>query len=350
MCLEVSISGRKISSSMPPYIVAELSGNHNQSISTAKKLIKAAAKAGADAVKIQIYHPDTITLPFKNKYFKIKKGPWAGKYLHDNYSIGMTPWEWVPKLEKYADELGVCLFSSVFDETSVDYLEEASKSPAYKIASFEINHIPLLKRIGKTKKPVILSTGMATEEEIKRALKALRNSGSKDIIVLKCISNYPADPKDFNLRSIESLRKKTKCLIGLSDHSMTNEVCIGAVALGACFIEKHLVLDRSEGGIDSSFSLEPDEFRKMIQETTLMHQALGRSGIGPSKQEVQEMKFRRSIFITQPISKGEVLTKENIKIVRPANGVCPSLWENILGRRSKKALKAGNPLLPGDWR
>lgn len=334
---------------MPPFTVAELSGNHNKSIERAKSLIQAAAEAGADAVKVQAYRPDTITLPFRNEHFLIKEGPWQGKYLYDNYELGMTPWEWIPKLEKYAKKLGLILFSSVFDESSVIYLEENTNAPAYKVASFEINHIPLLKKIGSTKKPVILSTGMAKEDEIKRAVKTLRDAGSTEIIILKCISAYPAEPEHYNLRSILTLEKKFKCLVGLSDHSLTNEVCLGAVSLGACFIEKHLTLNRSEGGIDSKFSLEPEEFAEMVQSSHTLHRALGSEKIGPTKQENTELNFRRSIFISKSIPKGEIFSEDNIKIVRPANGECPSKWEHVLGKKSKKNLEGGTPLKRSDW-
>lgn len=347
--MSVIINKRHINENELPYFVAEVSGNHKQSLSLAKETIQAAAEAGADAVKFQTYTPDTLTLNVRNKYFKKNGGLWDGRYLYDLYQEGMTPWDWFPELNAYAKKCGLTFFSTPFDETAVDFLEKSINPPAYKIASYEINHEPLLRKIAQQCKPVILSTGMAMEVEIKAALRNLKKNGATEIILLKCISGYPAVPEGFNLRTIPSMYKKFKCPIGLSDHTMGHEVALGAVALGACFIEKHFILDRTAGGIDSDFSLEPHEFAEMTQMVTTLYKSLGTQDIGPSQQEAGELCQRRSIFVAQPIRAGEIFTKENIKIVRPGHGLCPSQWRKILGKKARKALDPGEPVSTGDW-
>lgn len=349
MYLDVIIDGRPIGQQHSPYLIAEISGNHQQSINVAKELIQASVEAGAHAVKLQTYTPDTLTLNLKKEYFKKKGSLWDGRYLYDLYKEGMTPWEWLPELAAYAKELKTTLFSTPFDETAVDYLESSIDPPVYKIASYELNHIPLLKRVGELRKPVIISTGMGTEAEIQVAVETLKQAGTEQVIILKCITSYPANPKDFNLRSIELLRERFGCLVGLSDHCLTNEVCMGAVALGACVIEKHITLDRKNNGIDDGFSLEPAEFAKMAKEVELLHSALGEARIGTAAQEGLERGQRRSIFISDDIGVGEVLTKDNLRIVRPADGLEPSMWEVVLGRAANEPLEAGEPLKIGDW-
>jgi N-acetylneuraminate synthase len=256
----------------------------------------------------------------------------------------MTPWEWHGKLAEHARKRGLVLFSTPFDETAVDFIEESIDPPLFKIASFEVNHLPLLKKVGATRKPVLMSTGMATAREIGIALKTLRAAGCPGIVLLKCVSAYPSDPKDFNLRSLKSLQNTFGVPVGLSDHTMTNEVATASIALGACVIEKHLVLDRTAGGIDSGFSLEPAEFAEMANAAQTVFAALGSTKIGPTKQDKGQLRFRRSIFVAKDIKRGETLSPENLKIVRPADGLSPSEWDKVLGKQAKRTLKAGKPL------
>ncbi|OHE73717.1 MAG: pseudaminic acid synthase [Verrucomicrobia bacterium GWC2_42_7] len=334
-----------------PYLVAELSGNHEQNIELAKKMILAAKESGADAVKLQTYTPDTITLPVKNDYFKLNNGgPWDGSYFYDLYKRGFTPWEWHAELYQYTQQLDITLFSTPFDETSVDFLEKTIHPPVYKIASFELVHIPLLKKVAQTKKPVILSTGMATENEIREAVDTLRSNGSPQVILLKCISNYPALPKDHNLNTIKTLLEKFDCLVGLSDHSLGNEIALGSIALGACFIEKHFTLDRNSSGIDNLFSITPQEFKSLRLAVDTLSQALGNPTICPSPQERGELRSRRSIFISNDIKQGEPLSPKNIKIVRPADGLHPRHWESALGKNATHDLSKGNPLQLSDFK
>jgi len=343
-----TLAGRQIGADHRPYLVAELSGNHQQSIDKAKAIIEAAARSGADAVKLQTYTPDTITLPFDNPWFRIEEGPWAGRTLHDLYGEAMTPWEWHPELSRFAEKCGLALFSAPFDETAVDFLEGELDVPFYKIASFELNHLPLLRKVAQTRKPVVLSTGMASQQEIRTALKTLTEAGASQVILLKCISAYPADPENFNLRSMVALKETYGCLTGLSDHTLSHEVCLGAVALGACVIEKHLTLSRAEGGVDCSFSLEPQEFGEMVESVKKLHAALGQPKIGPCEQEHRESRFRRSIFVSAPIAQGEYFTTDNIKIVRPADGLDPAQWESVLGKKAACDLDPGQPLRKAD--
>lgn len=347
--MSLKINNREISDKESPYLVAEISGNHGQQIKKAKELIKVAAQVGADAVKLQTYRPEILTLDIRNEYFKKRGGLWDGKYLYDLYGARMTPWEWVPELDDYAKECGITLFSTPYDETAVDFLESTICPPAYKISSYEVTHLPLLKKVGSLRKPVIMSSGLASEREIKRALRILKRSGAKEIMLLKCVNGYPLEPDDYNLRSIGLLKKKFGCLVGLSDHSLGHEICLGAVALGACLIEKHLILNRSQGGIDAGFSLEPEEFATMAEMVATLHRALGEAKIGASKQEDMEIMQRRSIFVAKAINPEEVLTAQNLRIVRPGHGMCPSKWERVVGRRAKRTLNAGEPLRKGDW-
>lgn len=349
MLNSIIVENRKIGPEHTPYLVAELSGNCNQKIDHAKRLIEACAKAGAHAIKLQTYTPDTLTLPARTEYFYKKEGLWKGKYLYELYQEGMTPWEWTPKLKEFAQDFGLTLFSTPFDDGAVDFLEESINPPLYKIAGYEINHIPLLEKVASTNKPVVMSTGMASEFEIGRAVKTLRDNGTTDLILLKCISSYPAAPEDFNLRTLPVLREKFDCLVGLSDHTLTNITALGAVALGACLIEKHVMTDKKDGGIDCGFSLTPHQFAEMARDVGIMFQALGSDKIGPTFQERLERTQRRSIFISDKIASGEVLTPENVKIVRPGQGLCPSRWKEVLGKRAAFELSPGEPLKEGDW-
>lgn len=340
----IVLGDRTVASSEAPYFVAELSGNHQQSIEKAKALIAAAAEAGADAVKLQTYTPDTITLPVRNELFQLDEGLWKGRYLHDLYAEAMTPWEWHKALLDFAASLGLVLFSTPFDESAVDFLETELDPLVYKIASFEVNHIPLLKKVGQTRKPIIMSTGMASESEITLAVETLKQAGAAGIVLLKCVSAYPADPTDFNLRSLQLLREAYGCEVGLSDHSLTPEMCYGAVALGASLIEKHMVLDRSEGGIDSGFSLEPQEFADMVAGCKKLHSGMGKAVLGPTAQDARQQRFKRSIFVSRGICAGELFTEDNLKIVRPANGMSPVEWEKVLGKKATCDLVSGEPL------
>lgn len=343
------IAGRKIGPREVPYFVAEMSGNHQHCIEQARALIKCAKKSGADAIKLQTYTADTLTLPIRDENFRVK-GPWKANYLYDLYKVSYTPWEWHEDLAEYASKVGIVLFSTPFDEASVEFVERTLKPPVYKISSFELTHLPLLKKVAETKKPVILSTGMATEEEIKEAVETLRTHGCKQLMLLKCVSAYPAEPKDFNLRSITLLEKSFKCLVGLSDHCLSSSVALGAVALGACLIEKHFVLNRQSGAVDEAFSLEPQEFSSMVQQVKDLHLGLGKPYIGPTSQEIEQGQphFRRSIFVFKDVFKGEILSEKNLKIVRPASGLAPKHWDSILGKKFTRNLKAGSPLRSED--
>lgn len=347
---QVRIARRLVGEHGPPFLIAELSANHRQQIKNARALIDAAAAAGADAVKLQTYSPDTITLPARTPDFRVGRGLWQGRYLHDLYAEAMTPWEWHADLAKHARQRGLILFSTPFDETAVNFLEKTIRPPVYKIASFEVNHLPLLRRVGATGKPVIMSTGMATVPEIRTALRALRTTGCPSIVLLKCVSAYPSDPRDFNLRSMTTMQKKFRTPVGLSDHTMTDEVALGAIALGGCVIEKHLTIDRAQGGIDSGFSLEPHEFKRLADAVRALHLALGSTAIGPTKQDIGQRRFRRSIFVARDVAAGEKLTAENLRIVRPATGLSPAQWDRVLGRTARQSLKAGAPLSATDFR
>lgn len=338
----INIEGKTICEYGEPYFVAEISGNHQQCIEQARALIKAAKESGADAVKLQTYTADTLTLPVRNESFKAK-GPWKNSYLYDLYQSSCTPWEWHEDLVDYAKKIGITIFSTPFDETSVDFLERVMDPPMYKIASFEVNHIPLLKKVGSTKKPVVLSTGLSSYDEIAEAIQALKDGGCPGIILLKCISAYPADPNDFNLRSIECL-KVFGCLFGLSDHTLSLPIVVGAIGMGACMVEKHFVLSRKTSAVDGSFSLEPEEFKQMVDEAKILYRGLGSPVIKITKQEEAQKRFRRSIYVSQPIKAGEVFTEKNIKIIRPCYGLHPRYWNDVLGCKAKCDLGFGHPL------
>ncbi|MGH8018557.1 MAG: pseudaminic acid synthase [Opitutaceae bacterium] len=331
-----------------PFIIAELSGNHQQRIDNAFRLVDAAAEAGANAVKLQTYTPDTITLPARTKHFRAGEGLWDGRYLHDLYGEAMTPWEWHAPLAAHARERGLICFSTPFDETAVDFLEREMRPPLYKIASFEMNHLPLLRRVAATRKPVIMSTGMATENEIASAVRTLKQGGCPALVLLKCVSAYPARADDFNLRALTLLRSRFGAPAGLSDHTLTDEVALGAIALGGCVVEKHLALDRRGGAIDAGFSLEPAEFARLVRAIRTLHAALGKAVLGPSHQDRSQRRFRRSIFVSKKLLRGEKFTADNLKIVRPADGLDPARWDSVLGRAASRPLEAGHPLRESD--
>jgi pseudaminic acid synthase len=340
---KICIEGRKIDYKEPCYIVAEMSANHAQNFEQALEIIEAAKEAGADAVKLQTYTPDTMTINVRNEYFKVKETIWEGKNLYDLYSEAQTPWDWHSKLKEHATNLGLDFFSTAFDLTAVDFLEKL-KIPVYKIASFELVDIPLLRRVATTGKPIIMSTGMASLAEIDEAVKTVRASGGKQIALLKCTSAYPAPPDEVNLLTIPHLKEAFGVPVGISDHTLGVEVAVAAVALGACIVEKHLTLSRKNAGPDSSFSTEPDEFKKMVKAIRVVEKALGRVQYEITAKEEFSKAFRRSLFIIKDMKLGEVFEEKNIKCIRPGYGLHPRHLEEVLGREAKKDIQKGTPL------
>lgn len=327
----------------PVFIIAEMSANHGQSFDRAVEIIKAAHASGADAIKLQTYTPDTITLESDKDYFRINGTIWEGKFLYDLYGEAYTPWEWHPKLKKVADELGLVFFSTPFDLTAVDFLESLDV-PCHKIASFELVDIPLIKKVASTGKPVIMSTGMATESEIDEAVATFREAGGRELALLKCTSAYPAPPEEMNLRTIPYLAKKFGVTSGLSDHSMGIEMPIAAVALGGRIIEKHFCLERSEEGPDTSFSLEPHEFKAMVNGVRKTEKALGHVNFTLTQKQKESINFRRSLFAIKDIKAGEALSESNIKSIRPANGLHTRYYSEILGKKVNRDISKGTPL------
>ena len=331
-------------SDSPTYVIAELSANHNQKFDQAVKIVAAAKDAGADAVKLQTYTADTITIQSDKEYFRVGGGTiWDGRSLHDLYSEAYTPWEWQPRLKQVANDLGLDLFSTPFDATAVDFLEEMNV-PAHKVASFEIVDIPLIQKIARTGKPMIISTGMATLEEIDEAVKAARAAGATQIALLKCTSAYPAAPEEMNLRTIPELSRRFGVPAGLSDHTMGVAVPVAAVALGACIIEKHLTLSRSEPGPDSAFSLEPHEFKAMVDSVRVAEKALGAVQFGCSPKETSSKAFRRSLFVVRDVKRGEPFTAENLRSIRPGHGLHTRHMSEVLGQRARRDIERGTPL------
>ena len=341
----IDIAGRKIGLAHPPFIIAEMSGNHNQSLDRALAIVDAAAKSGAHALKIQTYTPDTMTLDLDEREFHISdpKSLWAGTSLYKLYGQANTPWEWHKDIFTRARELGMIAFSTPFDDTAVDFLESLDV-PCYKIASFENTDLPLIQRVASTGKPVIISTGMATEAELDESVSAARKAGCKDLILLKCTSTYPATAENTNILTIPHLRKRFECEAGLSDHTMGVGVSVASVALGATVIEKHFTLSRADGGVDSAFSMEPAEMAQLVVETKRAWQALGQVSYGASEAEKKSIQFRRSLYVVKDIDAGEVLTRENVRAIRPGLGLPPKCLENILGKIVVRAVKRGEPL------
>jgi pseudaminic acid synthase len=340
----IRIGGRRIGPGQPVYVVAELSANHHQRYQEAVDLLEAAKASGADAVKLQTYTPDTITIDCDKELFRIGQGTlWAGQTLHGLYTRAYTPWEWQPRLLAAARDLELDLFSSPFDHTAVDFLEEMGV-PAYKVASFEIVDLPLLRRIAATGKPVILSTGMSTLAEVEEAVSTAKEAGATSIALLKCTSAYPAPPEDMNLRTIPDLSASFELPVGLSDHTMGYAVPVAAVALGASIIEKHFTLSRSVPGPDSAFSLEPAEFKEMVGAVRTVEKALGAVRYGPMGEETKSLFFRRSLFVVQDMRAGELFTNVNVRSIRPSHGLHPRhLWD-VLGRRAAADIARGTPL------
>ena len=344
---EFKIGNRIIGNNHKPFIIAEMSGNHNQDINRAMKIVKAAANAGAHALKLQTYTADTITLNHKGGLFNItdKNSLWYGKNLYELYQEAYTPWEWHKEIFEYANSLGMLAFSSPFDETAVDFLEQLNV-PAYKIASFESNHFPLLKKVAQTGKPILISSGTSKLNELYESIQYLKENGAKDIVIFKCTSTYPAAAENTNLRTIPIFKSIFEdCIIGLSDHTMGIGASIAAVALGARVIEKHFTLDRQDGGVDSAFSLEPEELKTLIIETERAFRALGRIQLDTLKAEEKSRQFKRSIYIIRDIQTGEKISRENIKIIRPGDGLEPKYFESIIGKIAKKDFKKGSPFL-----
>ncbi len=325
------------------FIAAEISANHGQNLNRALTLIHKAKECGADAVKFQTYTPETLTLNADNKYFRIHHPKWGGQTLYQLYQKAYTPWKWFKKLKKEADAVGIAFFSSAFDKTSVDFLEDLGVL-CHKIASFELVDLPLIEYAAKTKKPLILSTGMASLEEIREAVTAARKAGASDITLLKCVSSYPARPNEMNLRTIPDLRRRFRTPVGLSDHTLGIAASVTAVALGAAFIEKHFTLSRKIHTPDSFFSLEPSELRELAQNVRAAEKALGKPHYGLTQDERKSLIFRRSLFVVQSIKKGERFSKENIRSIRPAAGLPPKYLKRVLKKMSLKNLKPGTPL------
>ncbi len=340
----ISIAGRQIGEGQPCFIIAELSANHGHKLSSALELIDAAADAGADAIKLQTYRADTITLDSDAPYFQIRKGTaWEGRRLYELYEEAHTPWEWHAELFAAARKRGMICFSSPFDATAVDFLEGLG-CPAYKIASFEVVDHGLIRKAAGTGKPLIISTGMASEIEVEEAVTVARNGGAKGVALLKCVSAYPAPAAEMNLRTIPYLAERFKCPAGLSDHTLGIAVPVTSVALGGAIIEKHLTIRRSDGGPDSHFSLEPDEFKAMVEGVRIAEQARGNACFDLTPSQVPSSQFRRSLFVASNIAEGEVFTEANIRSVRPGDGLPPKHLDAILGKRAACALSHGTPL------
>ncbi len=343
MPAEIRIGERVVGAGHPTYVVAELSANHHQKFDEAVKIVQAAKEAGADAVKLQTYTPDTITIRCNRPEFRINGTIWEGRNLYELYGEAFTPWEWQPRLRQVASDLGLDLFSSPFDETAVDFLEKMNV-PAHKLASFELVDIPLIQKMARTGKPLIMSTGMATADEIEEAVATARHAGATQIALLKCTSAYPSPPEDMNLRTIPELARRFDVPAGLSDHTMGTAVPVAAVALGACIIEKHLTLSRSQPGPDSAFSLEPHEFKAMVDAVRVAEKALGEVHFGVSAHEESSRVFRRSLFVVEDVRQGEMFSAKNVRSIRPGHGLHTRHLAEILGRHASRDIERGTPL------
>lgn len=339
----LTIDGREIGPSRPPYVIAELSANHNGSIDTALKIIGEAKRAGADAVKLQTYRPDTITLDVDRPEFRISGGLWDGKSLYELYEEAHTPWGWHKTLFEHARKLGITIFSSPFDPTAVDLLESLG-APAYKIASFEAVDLPLIRYVASKGKPMIISTGMADEAEIQEAVDAARSAGCRQLALLHCVSGYPAPSEEYNLRTIADMQARYGTLVGLSDHTLDNTTAIASVAMGACIIEKHFTLDRKGCGPDDSFSLEPADLMALCRDTKTAWRALGAVDYGCKASERANVQFRRSLYFVKPLAAGETITADAVRSVRPGYGLAPKHLPEVIGRRVKKAVQYGDPV------
>ena len=344
----ITIDGKKIGSDFPPYIIAELSANHNGDINRAFEILEMAKRCGADAIKIQTYTQDTITIDCDKPEFKVKGGLWDGRTLYDLYTEAHMPWEWHKPLFEKAKKLGITIFSSPFDFTAVDLLEELG-TPAYKIASFEAIDLPLIEYVAKTGKPMIISTGMANEEEIREAVETAKNAGCKELVVLHCVSGYPAPASDYNLVTIPDMAKRFNVLTGLSDHTIDNTTAISSVALGACLIEKHVTLDRNGGGPDDSFSLEESELRHLCQNSKIAWSARGRVNYDRKESEKGNIQFRRSLYFVEDIGEGEVILESQIRSIRPGYGMPPKYRDSVIGKKTTRPIKSGTKVGYGDF-
>lgn len=343
--MDISIGNRPVGPGHRPYLIAEMSGNHNQSLDRALQIVDAAAEAGADAIKLQTYTADTMTLDTRAPGFVIDNpdSPWAGRQLYDLYGEAHTPWEWHAPIMHRAAAHGMHCFSTPFDDTAVDFLETLDV-PAYKIASFECTDLPLIRRVAATGKPMIVSTGMATLAEIDDAVRAARESGCHQIVLLKCTSTYPATPTNTNITTIPNLREATGCLVGLSDHTMGCGVAVASIALGSVIIEKHFTLRRADGGVDAAFSMQPEEFKLLRMESERAWQALGSVTYGGSAAEEKSRVFRRSLYIAADMRAGDRFSQENLRIIRPGFGLPPKHYEILLGKRVNRDVTAGTPV------
>lgn len=341
--MDFKIGEKEVGDNQPVFIIAELSANHMNDFDIAVKTIEAMAEAGADAVKFQTFTPDTITLDCDNDYFQIKQGTiWDGQVLYNLYEDAYTPWDWQPKLKKIAEDLGLIAFSSPFDKTSVDFLEDMDV-PAYKIASFEITDIPLIEYVASKGKPIIISTGIADLEDIELAVQTCLDVGNDQIALLKCTSSYPAPLDEINLNTIPDIKERFDVIVGLSDHTLGGEVSTASVALGAQIIEKHFILDRNMGGPDSEFSIEPNEFKQMVDSIRNVEKALGTVNYELSDKMKSNREFSRSLFVVEDMEKGEVITEDNVRSIRPGFGLHPKYLNGILGKKVNKDLEKGTP-------
>jgi N-acetylneuraminate synthase len=339
-----SIAGRPIGPGHPVYIIAELSANHGHDEQVATDLVRAAAAGGADAVKLQTYTPDTITIDSDAPPFRTgSESLWSGSTLYELYREGTMPWEWQPRLKTLAESLGMDCFASPFDATAVDFLV-GMDVPAFKVASFELVDLPLIRKMASTGRPLIMSTGMATEAEIDEAIAAARAGGAAEIALLKCTSAYPSQPEDVNLRAIDAMAARWSLPVGLSDHTIGTTVPVAAVALGACIVEKHMTLSAGDTTLDATFSLDRDAFREMVDAVRVTERALGSTRIGPTDSEAESRRFRRSLFVVEDIAAGELLTEHNVRSIRPADGLHTRHYEEVLGRRAARPIERGTPL------
>jgi pseudaminic acid synthase len=340
----ITIAGRRIGPDEPVYVIAEMSGNHNQSFEEAVRIIEAAKAAGADAVKLQTYTPDTITMDADHPAFRVGEGTlWTGKTLYQLYGEAYTPWDWQPKLKEIANKLGLHCFSSPFDPTAVDFLEKMDV-PAYKVASFELLDLPLVEYMARTGKPMIMSTGMASVEEVAEAVDTARAAGCRDLVLLKCTSAYPAPPEEMNIAAIPMMAQTFGVPVGLSDHTLTNDAAIAAVALGACVVEKHFTLSRATPGPDNAFSLEPQEFKALVDSVATTRKAIGKPLLAPTAEEAKSLVFRRSLFVTEDVRRGEVFTEKNVRSIRPGVGLAPRHYRQVLGKKASRDIARGTPV------
>ncbi len=347
--LEMTVAGRKIGPAHEPFIIAEMSGNHNGSLERAKDIVRAAADTGVDCLKFQTYTAETMTLDLDSDDFVIRdpNSLWDGRQLYDLYNEAHTPWEWHEELFKIANDLGVLSFSSPFDETAVDFLDDLG-APMFKVASFELTHIPLIRKIAQTGKPMIMSTGMASEEDIALAIKTAQDAGATEIAILKCTSNYPADASDANLATIPDMREKFGVQVGLSDHTLGTGVAVASIMYGATIVEKHFTLSRDDGGVDSDFSLEPWEMKLLKEETRRAFKSKGQVTYSGTASEQKSKQFRQSVYPKASIKKGEAFTAENLKICRPGFSLAPKHWDDLIGQTAKRDISVGERLTEAD--